>query len=247
MKKWLLGILAGGLVLLLAWLFLPALPFLRRGPVAQIHVEPQRGAAPLTVLLASAGANSDLKDLQFEWTVDGAVVSDRYYFYHKLTAPGRHTITLKVTDPKGVSNTDTVTVDVAQRAMPPLAWSTAGPVGGMDYCVQVNEPADPAPWGDNYLCSSQDFGLKWSSAGPIAGMRCTQITEPEEPAEHGWGDNYLCVPESSPLELEWSNKGPIAGKKCLKIGEAADRHGGWKRNSLCYSLNSTAEAQKPAQ
>ncbi|HEV8717435.1 MAG TPA: PKD domain-containing protein [Candidatus Binatia bacterium] len=242
MNKWLLGILAGGLIFLLAWLFLPALPFVPRMPVAKIYAEPPEGVAPLTVLLVSVGANSKNEELQFEWTVDGAVVSNSVYFHHRLETVGQHTITLKVTDRRGASSTDAVTVNVPQGK---IAWSTEGPLGGM-HCVQVSEPADPAPWDNDYLCSYLDVGFKWSSAGPITGMRCTQITEPAEPAEHGWTDNYLCVPESSPLELTWSNAGPVAGKKCLRIGASRDRHG-WKNNALCYSVSSIDVAQKPAE
>ncbi len=244
MKKWLLGILAGGIVFLLAWLFLPRLPFFKRPPVARIYTDPRGGVAPLTVMLASIGANPKNEQLQIEWTVDDSVVSNRGYFYHKLETAGQHTVTLKVTDPRGVSSIDSVTINLAQRTLPTLAWSMAGPVGGM-HCVQVNEPADPAPWADNYLCSVEDFGIRWSSAGPIAGMRCTQITEPAEPAAHGWDDNYLCVPDSSPLALQWSTAGPIAKQHCVAIKELRDRNG-WKNNYLCYTLNAKHEAQKPA-
>ena len=242
MKKWLLGILAGGSVLLLAWLFLPGLPFLRRSPVAKIYVDPRGGVAPLTVLLASVGANPKNEELQLEWTVDGSAVSTRNYFYRELKTPGQHTITLKVTDPRGVSSTDSVTISLIQGSS--LVWSMAGPLKDM-HCVQVNEPADPAPWADNYLCSAKDYEIRWSSAGPLAGMRCTQITEPAEPAEHGWDDNYLCVPDSSPLELQWSTAGRIAKQRCVLIGELRD-HDGWKNNYLCYTLNAKHEAQKPA-
>lgn len=245
MKKWVLGILASGLVFLLAWLFLPALPFLRRAPIARIYVDPPAGLAPLTVLLVSAGAKAENEELQFEWTVDGAAVSNRDYFYQKLETAGPHTITLKVTDQRGASSTDSVTITITAPPERLLMWSMAGPVDGM-HCVQVYEPADPAPWSDNYLCSSRDLGIQWSAAGPIAGMRCTQITEPAEPVEHGWTDNYLCVPESSPLELAWSNTGRIAKKKCIGIGELKDKDG-WRKTALCYSLNSTDEAQKPAE
>jgi hypothetical protein len=242
MKKWLLGILAGGIVLLLAWLFLPRLPFFKRPPVARIYVEPRGGMAPLTVNLASVGANPKNEELKLEWAVDGAVVSSRNYFYHKLETPGQHTITLKVTDGRGVSSSDSVTISIVPG--PSLVWSMAGPRANM-HCVQVNEPADPAPWADNYLCSVEDFGIRWSSAGPIAGMHCTQITEPAEPVEHGWTDNYLCVPDSSPLELQWSTAGRIAKQHCVPIKELRDRDG-WKNNYLCYTLNAKHEAQKPA-
>jgi len=245
-NKWILGILASGLVFLLAWLFLPAPPSLRRAPIARIYVDPPAGEAPLTVWLVNAGAQATNEELQLEWTVDGAAVSNKGSFYHKLETAGPHTITLKVTDQRGASSTDSVTVTTVAPPERLLVWSMAGPVKGMN-CVQVYEPEDPDPWADNYLCSSRDLGIQWSAAGSIAGMRCTQITEPREPAKHGWTDNYLCVPESSPLELEWSNRGRrIEKKKCLAIREFKDRDG-WRRTALCYSLNSTDEAQKPAE
>jgi hypothetical protein len=108
----------------------------------------------------------------------------------------------------------------------------------------LDEPADAAEWTGNYLCSMEHFGLRWSAAGPIAGMRCTQISEPEEPAQHGWEDNYLCLPESSPLELRWSASGPIAGLDCTHFNPPRNPHG-WKNNFLCYSRQLQTEAQQP--
>jgi hypothetical protein len=78
-----------------------------------------------------------------------------------------------------------------------------------------------------------DHGIRWSNSGPIAGMRCTQIHEGAEPAQHTWDDNYLCVPTSSPLQLAWSSAGPIAGRQCTQIYEDADPHT-WNDNYLCH-------------
>ncbi len=113
-----------------------------------------------------------------------------------------------------------------------LAFSDHGPIPGMA-CVSVNEGADPASWGDNYLCSPQSRGFAWSSAGPIAGMRCTQVSEGLEPPETTWTDNYLCVPTSSPLQLTWSMSGPLLGKACVRWYEPTDPHA-WTDNYLCY-------------
>jgi len=246
MKKWIIGLLVGGLLLAGSWLL--ASFFWRRGPLVQIYAQPPSGAAPLMVTLANMAENPEGTELQFEWTVDGAVVSDKSYFLYELQSPGEHTITLKVTDPRGVSGTDTATVKVNPAPRPALGWSVAGPLRNMTSCVLVNEPADPAPWGDNYLCSVQDFGLQWSSTGPLEGMRCTRVGEPAEPLIHGWEDNHLCVPESSRLELAWSAGGRIKEKKCLHIGEPGDRHAGqqgWRNTYLCYSLKKDG-AQKQA-
>ncbi len=99
--------------------------------------------------------------------------------------------------------------------------------------MQILEASDPDTWDDNYLCSDVDHGFKWSSIGPISGMRCTQIYEAIEPAEHTWTDNYLCVPTWSTLHLTWSSAGPIAGKTCTQWYESSDPHT-WMDNYLCY-------------
>lgn len=111
-----------------------------------------------------------------------------------------------------------------------LVWSFAGPIAGK-HCVQINEPADPDTWNDNFLCSTIDLGIRWSFAGPIGGMRCTQINEPADP--HKWNDNFLCVPTSSPFQFAWSFAGPIFNKHCVQIVEPADHHT-WNDNFLCY-------------
>jgi hypothetical protein len=242
MNKWVWGILAGGLVILLAWLFLPALPFGHKASVAQIFADPQGGIAPLTIQLISMGENPEEEGLRREWAVDGTVISDKSFLRHRLETSGQHTITLKVTDRWGRSSTDAVTVSLAERFV--LTWSVAGPMPNM-HCVVINEPLDPDFWADNNLCTPRDVGLQWSSAGPIAGLRCTQITDPREPEAHGWTDNYLCVPDSFPFELHWSTAGKMKGMKCVRIEEPAD-HDGWKNNWLCYSRKSQGEGQKPA-
>jgi hypothetical protein len=39
-------------------------------------------------------------------------------------------------------------------------WSQGGPVGGMDGCVNFNEPSDPDTWQDNYLCYRRVWGAR---------------------------------------------------------------------------------------
>jgi hypothetical protein len=114
----------------------------------------------------------------------------------------------------------------------PIAWSSAGPIGGRA-CTQITEGSDPDTWNDNWLCSTVDYGIRWSSAGAIGGMRCTQITEGAEPASHTWNDNFLCVPNNSPLNFSWSSAGPIPGRTCVMWHEASDPHT-WMDNFLCY-------------
>jgi hypothetical protein len=109
-----------------------------------------------------------------------------------------------------------------------VKWSYAGPLPNMT-CTKIDEPADPHAWGDNFLCSSTNLGLRWSYAGPIAGMTCTQVNEPSDP--YTWHDNYLCAPRN--LGLRWSYAGPIAGMECVRVNEPSDPHA-WGDNYLCY-------------
>ena len=114
-------------------------------------------------------------------------------------------------------------------------WSYAGRIRGK-HCVQINEPSlgndgSSHTWGDNYLCSNKNYGIRWSFAGPIRGMRCVNLHESASP--HTWGDNYLCIPSSSPIHFSWSSAGPIRGKRCVQINEPADPHT-WNDNYLCY-------------
>jgi hypothetical protein len=121
--------------------------------------------------------------------------------------------------------------DQAQAAAKPsFSWSQAGAVSGLT-CTRVHEDADPHAWSDNYLCSTQNWGLRWSQAGAINGMKCTRIHEDADP--HAWGDNYLCVPQSSPINFRWSQASSISGMKCTRIHEDADPHA-WGDNYLCW-------------
>ena len=132
---------------------------------------------------------------------------------------------------------DTKTCPTFSPPLPPpfFSWSYAGTIPGK-HCVLMDEPSlgndgSSHTWGDNYLCSIRDIGIRWSYAGPISGMRCTKTYEPASP--HTWGDNFLCVPTSSSIQFSWSSAGSIPGKSCIQINEPADSHT-WSDNYLCY-------------
>jgi hypothetical protein len=127
------------------------------------------------------------------------------------------------------------------QALPSFTWSQAGAISGL-VCVRIHEDADPDTWGDNFLCSNEDLGLRWSQAGEIAGMRCTRIYEDSDP--HTWGDNFLCTPSNAPYTLSWSQAGAIPGKTCTRIHEDSDPHA-WGDNFLCVESGSTASKNFP--
>lgn len=120
---------------------------------------------------------------------------------------------------------------VTQAAM--LTWSSNGPVNGM-VCTQVHESRErpDTGWKNNFVCASEDIGLRYASNGPIAGMQCTQLHESREPSDTTWDDNYLCLPQNSDYTLSWSSNGAIAGKTCTLFNEPRDPHT-WYDNYLC--------------
>ncbi|MFO0594149.1 MAG: M15 family metallopeptidase [Myxococcaceae bacterium] len=99
-------------------------------------------------------------------------------------------------------------------------------------CVNVDEPADPDTWGDNFVCTASDFGFRWSFTGPIAGMDCTATPEGAESNPAIWADNFFCAPPQSPWKFSWSSAGPIAGRTCVGFNEPTDPHT-WNDNFLC--------------
>ena len=126
-------------------------------------------------------------------------------------------------------------------AIDELMFSVSKPIPGMS-CININEPADPAPWSDNYLCAPLPFAgqIQWSYAGPIANMRCTNINEPADP--HTWTDNYLCVDKSFPAEFYWSYSGQRFDLKSVSFNEPADPET-WTDNYLGWTVRSLPESE----
>lgn len=112
-----------------------------------------------------------------------------------------------------------------------MIWSYAGPIAGKQ-CVQINEPADPHTWQDNYLCFDQNYAIQWSYAGPIPNKKCTLVNEPSDSA--GWDDNYICAPSYANYEFAWSHAGPIPNSCCVQMLEPSDPAANtWTDNFIC--------------
>lgn len=126
-------------------------------------------------------------------------------------------------------------------AIDELRFSISKPIPEMS-CININEPADPAPWSDNYLCAPLPLAgqIRWSYAGPISNMRCTNINEPADP--HTWTDNYLCVDENFPAEFYWSYSGQRPGLKSVSFNEPADPET-WTDNYLGWTVRSLPESE----
>jgi glucose/arabinose dehydrogenase len=98
-----------------------------RAPTAVADATPTTGAAPLTVSFDGTGSSDpDGDTLSYAWDLDGdgafddSTAAQPTFTY---TSQGSYTATLRVTDPDGASDTDSVTITVGNT--PPTATITA--------------------------------------------------------------------------------------------------------------------------
>jgi PKD repeat protein len=102
-----------------------------RSPVADATASPTTGAAPLTVTFDGTGSTDpDGDTLSYAWDLDGdgayedSTAAKPTYTY---TTDGAFTVTLRVTDSRGASATDSVTITVGNT--PPTATITSPSAG----------------------------------------------------------------------------------------------------------------------
>ena len=164
-----------------------------RAPKAVINTNKTDGALPLTVQFT--GTNSSDEDpgdsIRYEWNFgDGTPLSEEANPTHVFTQAGRYTVSLKVTDSSGQSNS-TSTVITAGNTSPTV--TVTGPVDGgffsfgdkLQYKVTVSDPEDK-----NFSCDkvTVTFVLGHDTHGHAEGSStgCTGFlqTDPED-ASHG--------------------------------------------------------------
>jgi PKD repeat protein len=97
-----------------------------RAPTAVAQATPTTGSAPLTVAFdGTESSDPDLDTLTYAWDLDGdgafddSTAAQPTFTY---TSQGSYTATLRVTDPDGASDTDSVTITVGNT--PPTATIT---------------------------------------------------------------------------------------------------------------------------
>jgi PKD repeat protein len=107
-----------------------------RAPTAAAAASPTTGAAPLTVSFDGTGSSDpDGDTLSYAWDLDGdgafddSAAGQPTFIY---TSQGTYAATLRVTDPNGASDTDSVTITVGNT--PPTATIT-GPAAGTTWAV----------------------------------------------------------------------------------------------------------------
>jgi hypothetical protein len=132
-----------------------------------------------------------------------------------------------------------ILAEVMVQTIPALRfyWSYAGDWPGRPQqgyvSLLIDEPADPGPWGDNYLLieNPRNMACQWSHAGQLAGWHCVSFNEPSDP--NTWRDNYLCFKGDDQYDIRFSNEGPLGGYGACRILEPGDPHT-WTDNYLCY-------------
>ncbi len=101
------------------------------GVTAQANAMPHQGWAPMTTYFSAFGSRSESGGaLRYEWDLDGnglydtdATADDGYTSY-TYAKPGDYVVTLRVTDERGISATDGLTVSVRHPASSPVDYWT---------------------------------------------------------------------------------------------------------------------------
>ena len=83
-------------------------------PVAVINATPESGSAPLEVLFTAANSTDDVEVISYLWNFDdGSATSTEMDPTHTFGASGTYEVSLTVEDAEGLSNTQTLTILVA--------------------------------------------------------------------------------------------------------------------------------------
>ena len=131
-------------------------------PTAVANGTPLRGVFPLTVNFSSAGSvDSDGTIASYSWDFgDGTPVSSDANPSHVYETPNTYTATLTVTDDEGGTDTKTVSVNVREPNLSPIAAAAGTPTSGKEPLVVAFSSAGSADQElDGSIVSySWDFG-----------------------------------------------------------------------------------------
>jgi glucose/arabinose dehydrogenase len=120
-------------------------------PVAKAEASPDNGNGPLLVQLSAAGSSdADGDTLSYAWDLDGdgefddsTEVSPTYEYVE----PGVHVASVRVSDPDGAEDTDSVSIQVdntpptatIETPQPSLTWAVGDPI---DFAATASDPQD---------------------------------------------------------------------------------------------------------
>ncbi|MBI5707585.1 MAG: hypothetical protein HZC36_11425 [Armatimonadetes bacterium] len=160
-----------------------------------VYVDPDTNMAVFG-LDGSGSSDPDGDTLTYEWTDPIGQTIDTAWMGATQT-PGTYVYTLKVTDPDGLSDTDTVTVTVLPANHPPVA--NAGP----DQTVTVPHDGDPVTRSvlvtlDGSLSADPDgdaLSYSWSENGVVVGTTKVLSLEVVHDYWQGWVNHRSFVLE----------------------------------------------------
>ncbi|MBX7071022.1 MAG: PKD domain-containing protein [Microthrixaceae bacterium] len=132
-----------------------------QAPVAVANADVTAGQVPLVVNFNSTSSTDDGTIVSRLWNFGGSITSTDANPQFTFGSTGLKTVTLTVTDDNGVSDTDTIQIDVqAIPNVPPVAVGTANPTTAKQGAVvqftgDTSSDPDNTPGGLDYLW---DFG-----------------------------------------------------------------------------------------
>lgn len=117
-----------------------------RAPVAEISADSKYGGLPFTVkLTARKSIDADKDSLTYQWSLEnGIMISEEQDIAYTLEKPGKHNITLTVSDPSGAKDTTSISV-YAGNSKPLVKISLANESFYWDtlrYEVQIKDTED---------------------------------------------------------------------------------------------------------
>lgn len=111
-------------------------------PVVTVESTPEVPTTGARVRFATEASDPDGSVSSFEWTVDGASAGSGPNLTHTFDSPGRHEVTVTVTDDGGASTSTSVTVLVNARPEASIEYSPDRPVVGqeIEFVASASDP-----------------------------------------------------------------------------------------------------------
>ncbi|WP_276168404.1 PKD domain-containing protein [Zobellia alginiliquefaciens] len=139
-------------------------------PSAKITTNSKNGTAPLLVNFTSSSSTDDNGITKYEWNFKDGSLSDQRNVQHTFNEPGTYNVELRVEDEKGLSDTETTTIQVeARQNEAPIAKASASRLSG-DAPLTVNFKGSD---------SSDDLAITnyyWDFAGGSSSQADTSYT-----------------------------------------------------------------------
>ena len=127
-------------------------------PIAVAKANVKSGNAPLSVSFNGEESSDDVGIESYSWSIDSAIVSTDTNFDYTFEEPGSYQVTLTVTDGDGLTGTDSLTIQVSQPGMAPVAIATSDVSEG-------SAPLDVSFTGENSYDDLEISSYSWKIDG----------------------------------------------------------------------------------